>query len=127
MSELNRKTLLKDRRKRRVRFKLQSNNKLKLKRVSFIASNRYLYAQLIDSQSGKTLFGTSTLVFRKNKEDKSSYTNKDFSKKLADSFFDQIKSIIKEDESFIFDRGFRLYHGKVKDFVEQLRSRGLKI
>ena len=102
MSELKQKSLLQERRKRRVRFKLKSNNGEKLKRICFVVSNRYLYAQLVDDASNKTIFGVSTHTLKSGKDDTKAYSNKDCATKMADAFFTKLSSVLSNSDEKIY-------------------------
>ena len=49
-------------------------------------------------------------------------------KKVAERFFDALAAAkLDVGQSFLFDRGTRLYHGKVAIIAETLREKGVKI
>lgn len=107
------------RRKLRVRVKIRGTSKCP--RLSVFRSNRYIYAQLIDDENRKTLIGVSEkeLENKNQKENKSKVANK-LGLLLAK------KASEKKINSAIFDRGFYLYHGRVKEVAEGAREGGLK-
>ncbi|MDH5720369.1 MAG: 50S ribosomal protein L18 [Spirochaetia bacterium] len=111
-------------RKKRIRHKVKSNNKVLRPRIYLHISNKNMYAQLIDDKTGKTLVCAATAGsgFKDNKVNK----NKETAKKLADIFTDKLKEKkVELTQGFVFDRGQRLYHGKVKEFAEKLRENGV--
>ena len=115
--------VLKDRRASRVRFKIRGSNRNKRKRIFFHVTNKFLYAQLIDEISGKTLLSVTT-----RKKGEKSAKNLEAAKGLADAFAQQLQSKgVAADEGFLFDRAGKLYHGRVKAFADQLREKGLKL
>ena len=116
---------LQDRRKKRIRFKLRLLNRKLRKRIYFHISNKHMYAQLIDEQTGKTLTGMSTLHFSEKKEG-NTMVNKQNAEKLGELFYEKATpSLSNEKESLVFDRGNRLYHGRVKVFADTLRNKGM--
>jgi len=106
------------RRKLRVRAKIKKEGyKLTLSR-----SARYLFAQIIDQKSGKTVLGLTDKKLlneeesKKAKQEKAKIFGTKFAKEVSDR---------KIKEAF-FDRGQYRYHGRVRAFVEGLREGGLK-
>ena len=116
---------LRQRRKRRARFKLRLLNRASRKRVYFFVSNKHMYAQLIDDTSGKTLTSISTLHPDLRKASKA-MANKQNAEKLGALFYKKaISSLSNQKEPLVFDRGERLYHGRVKVFADTLREKGM--
>ncbi|MCS6984196.1 MAG: 50S ribosomal protein L18 [Leptospiraceae bacterium] len=117
---------LRQRRKKRVRLKLKEVNRRGLWRIYFHVSNRYLYAQLIDDTTGRTLATLSTSVPPLKTGE--TVKNKEAARKLAEQFAQLLKQKnLWRPEGYVFDRGNRLYHGRVKTFVDTLREHGVKI
>lgn len=87
-------------------------------RLSVYKSNKGIYAQLIDDDSGHTL------AFASSKElGKAGITvpiSKDVGKKLAE------KAVSSGIDTVIFDRSGYLYHGRVKALADGAREGGLK-
>ena len=87
-------------------------------RLSVYKSNKGIYAQLIDDDSGHTL------AFASSKElGKTGITvpiSKDVGKKLAE------KAVASGIGTVIFDRSGYLYHGRVKALADGAREGGLK-
>lgn len=108
------------RRKRRVRGRLPQTGL----RLSVFRSNRYLFAQIIEQKTGKTLFGLfeKKALSEKEKEGKTKIERaKLFGQKFAQ------EALKKKFQTLIFDRGPYHYHGRIKAFVEALREGGIKI
>ena|SRR5687767_2730595 len=89
-------------------------------RLSVFRSNRDIYAQLIDDNSGHTLLGASSkdksFSFKKeNKVERAKQVGVALAKMAADK---GIKNVV-------FDRGGYLYHGRVKALAEGAREGGL--
>lgn len=112
---MNEERILK--RKTRVRSKMSGEGF----RLSVYRSNRYLFAQVIEMKSGKTLLGLSEKkilggeVLGKTKTEKAKIFGQKFSKEA------QTKKIKK----VVFDRGPYKFHGRVKAFAEGAREGGL--
>lgn len=108
------------RRKKRVRAKIKGV--AARPRLTVFRSNRHLYAQIIDDESGKTLLSMSDNKFLKNqKKAKKSEIAKNFGQKFAE--------LAKEDKNIlkvVFDRSRYAYHGRVKAFAEGAREGGLQ-
>lgn len=85
-------------------------------RLSVFKSNRYIYAQLIDDNSGKTLASTS---------DKSS-KEKNRIKKAQETGLKLAKlGVAKKIKKVVFDRSGYKYHGRVKALAQGAREGGL--
>ena len=87
-------------------------------RLCIFRSNQYIYAQIIDTKSGKTLLSAddSKIKEKENKVDSS----KKIGKLIAE------KAIEKKIVEVVFDRGGYKYHGRVKALAEAAREAGLK-
>ncbi len=106
----------KERRQRRIRSKIKEG--VKMPRVTVFRSNKYIAAQIIDDQTGKTIVGLSEIKLDK-KEGTKSEKAKMLGLKLA--ALAKAKKITK----IAFDRGSYSYHGRVKMVAEGLREGGL--
>ena len=109
--------------KLRIRSKLKRVNRTLKKRIYLDVSNKHLTAQLLDDKVGKTIL---TVTTQKKGEGSKNRSNKASAVQLAESFkakMDELK--VKEKDSFVFDRGGKKYHGKVAQFAETLREKGL--
>ncbi len=115
MRKVLRKNLIRERRKIRVSKKI--NGTSAMPRISVYRSNKYLQVQLIDDVSEKTLIGATTKSFKGKKIDQSIELGKVIAEKA-------LKAGIK---SAVLDRNKYRYHGRIKAFVESLRSNGIKI
>lgn len=112
----------------RVRANLRRGNRSGKPRIYFHVSGRHLYAQVVDDNAGKTLLTCSTLDKSLQTAGKKSFTNKEFSAKLAETLVGKMQSAnLKLDAGYVFDRGAKLYHGRVKSFADALRAKGVKI
>jgi large subunit ribosomal protein L18 len=92
-------------------------------RLSVFRSNDNIYAQIIDDVQGRTIASSSTL----DKEIKAliqSGGTCEASKLVGESIAK--KSLENKIEQVVFDRGGRIYHGRVKALAEAAREKGLQ-
>ena len=109
------------RRKRRVRGKVSGT--AERPRLAVHRTNAHIYAQVIDDVTGRTLCAASTLdpEFRA--------TGKVGSNKEAAEFVGELvgkRALEKGITTVTFDRGGRIYHGRVKALADGARNAGLK-
>lgn len=107
---------LRVKRKVRVREKLKSQSTRP--RLTVFRSNRYIYAQIVDDQKGKTLVSAS------QKEAKASGKKTELSFALGKLLAEKAKK--KKVKEVVFDRGSFSYHGRVKALAQGAREGGLK-
>lgn len=107
------------RRKRRVRSKFVGNKKRP--RLTVFRSNKYIYGQIIDDVSGKTLVSVGQLQV-KGKNDKKTKTEISFA--VGEMLAKKAKA--KKIVNVSFDRGGYKYHGRVKALADGARKGGLK-
>ncbi|MDH4263310.1 MAG: 50S ribosomal protein L18 [Spirochaetia bacterium] len=110
----------------RVRRKLKLRNRNNHKRIYMHVSNKHLNAQLINDVTGNTMITVTTVG--KEGNNKKNCSNIKEAKNLAN----ELVAIMNEkkyklDEAYVFDRGDKIYHGKVAAFVEELREKGVKV
>jgi len=89
-------------------------------RLSVFRSNKEIYAQLIDDNTGTTLVETSS----RDKEIKATGSKIEIAKLVGENMANKVKKIGVE--SVTFDRNGFLYHGRVKALAEAAREAGLK-
>ena len=104
------------RRHRRVRGKIRGT--AERPRLGIFRSNRGIFAQLVDDDSGKTIVSSSWTAVD-HKGDKTGQAT-EVGKALAAA---AKKAGI---ETVVFDRAGYLYHGRVKALAEGAREGGLK-
>lgn len=81
-------------------------------------TNRFIYGQIIDTESGKTFISCSSLKITGNLKPL----------KKAELVGQELASLIKSKyKKFIFDRNNHIYHGQVESLADGLRSGGIKI
>jgi large subunit ribosomal protein L18 len=104
--------------KRRVRGKISGSSELP--RLSVYKSNKEIYAQLIDDNSGKTLASASS----REKGVDANGTKTDVSAAVGKAI--AAKAIAAGIETIVFDRNGFVYHGRVKALADGAREGGLK-
>lgn len=84
-------------------------------RLAVYKSNRYVHAQLIDDEAGKTLVAGTTKGMKAKKSAAAAELGKDLGKKAAAA---GIKAVV-------FDRGGFRYTGRVALLAEAVRASGI--
>jgi large subunit ribosomal protein L18 len=116
----DRKTLAREKRKKRVRSHLRGSSERP--RLNVFRSLKHIYAQTIEDSTGKTLVSASTL----SPELKGSLRylgNVEAAKKVGELIAK--KCLEKGIQKVVFDRSGYLYHGRVKALAEAARASGL--
>ena len=107
-----------ERRRNRVRSSVRSKGRV---RLSVFRSCQYIYAQLIDDQSHRTLASSSSL--EKDAPLGKARLNCSAAEWVGKSIAERgIKAGVK---SVVFDRGSYRFHGRVKSLAEGARAAGL--
>ncbi len=88
-------------------------------RLCVYRSNKHIFAQIIDDATGQTILGVSDVKMKNTGKSKTE-TAAEVGKLVAE----QAKA--KKIEKVVFDRGGRLYHGRVKALAEGAREGGLQ-
>jgi len=114
------KKIAKDRIRKRIRKKIKGTEDRP--RVLVLKSNRYLYLQAIDDESGKVLASATSLEKEFNAKNKNT-KNIAASTALGEVMAKKLKQ--EKKEKIVFDRGIYPYHGRVKALAEGLRKGGL--
>jgi len=106
-----------ERRHRRIRGKVAGT--AERPRLMVFRSNKGIFAQLVDDETGRTIAGASWLGLKSFSGSKTEQAA-EVGKKLA--------AVAKQAgiEAVVFDRGGYLYHGRVKALAEGAREGGLK-
>lgn len=108
----------KNRRKNKIR------NKIKLVgdrlRLTVFRSNKYIYAQIIDDKTGKTLVAAIESELKTKDQKLKTDKARELGKLIAEK---ALKTKIKK---VVFDKGPYLYHGRVKALAEGAREGGLE-
>jgi len=112
-----------ERRKRRIRSKIKLLGRKR--KLTVFRSHRYIWAQIVDLVSGRSLVGLSDKGLMKKKKSLAKLTKTErafeVGKELAKK---AVKLGIKR---IVFDRGPYRYHGRVKSLAEGARAGGLKL
>jgi large subunit ribosomal protein L18 len=108
-------------RSRRVRLRIVGLSSRP--RLSVFRSNSHIYAQIIDDVHGRTLVSASSCD-PGTKDKITSGGNIEAAKIVGQMIAERAKAI--PIERVVFDRGGRLYHGRVKALADAARSGGLK-
>jgi large subunit ribosomal protein L18 len=114
------KRLARVRRHRRVRKRIRGAGEVP--RLAVYRSNRHIYAQLVDDAAGRTVVAASSVEadVRGSAGDK---------KAVAKVVGQLIAQRAKQAgvARVVFDRGGRLYHGRVRSLAEGAREGGLEL
>ncbi len=105
------------RRHRRIRARVYGT--ASRPRLSVFRSNRFLQAQLIDDEKGKTLIGITDAAL------KAKGAKVDHARLLGETVAKRAKEI--GITNVVFDRGGYRYHGRVKAFADAVRNGGVTI
>lgn len=111
------KSLKRVRRHAKIRSKVSGTKERP--RLSVFKSNRYLYAQIIDDSSGKTIVSVN------NKDTSGKKTQKSDAKELGKAI--ALKALEKKVKDVVFDRGGYIYTGQIKLLAEGAREGGLSL
>lgn len=106
--------------KRQIRVRSKIKGTKERPRLSVFRSNRYIYAQIINDEEGKTIVGVSEKHLGKK-----AVTGK-IDKAMALGLLLAKKTIDKKIKKVVFDRRGYAYHGRVKLVAEGARMGGLK-
>ncbi len=111
-----------NRKARQTRVRKKIHGTAERPRLNVFKSNRNIFAQIIDDESGRTLAAASTLEpeLKKGLENTG---NKAAAKVVGEAIGK--RAVEKGVENVVFDRGGYLYHGKVKELADGARAAGL--
>ena len=106
---------------RRTKIKYRVRNKIsgvaERPRMSVFRSNKQIYVQIINDQTGRTLAAASSLGLEAMpKKEQAAKVGEMIAKKAIEA---GIKAVV-------FDRNGYLYHGRVKEVADAARNGGLK-
>ena len=120
----NKKTVLKTEARKRIRKRIRKKIKgtAERPRVYVFKSNRYLYSQAIDDDTGMVLAAASSRE-KEYLEKKKKTKNVEASKAVGEMIAKRLKK--KKIKQVVFDRGIYPYHGRVKAMAEAIRKEGL--
>jgi len=93
-------------------------------RLSVFRSDKHIYAEIIDDYAGKTLAAVSSVAADVRGADMKNGGNVAAAKKVGKAIAEKAKSIGVT--KVAFDRGGRMYHGRIKALADAAREGGLK-
>ena len=105
---------------RHVRTRTKVSGTAERPRLAVFRSNRHIYAQLIDDSASRTLVAASDREVQGGGDGKTSSA-----KAVGELIAERAKAA--GIEAVVFDRGGRLYHGRVAALAEGAREKGLRI
>ncbi|MBC7333814.1 MAG: 50S ribosomal protein L18 [Actinobacteria bacterium] len=109
------------RRTLRVRSKIKRNNKRNLPKLCVYRSNKYIYGQIVDLVTGRTIVTVSSKSLQIDGDEKGKIKESFLAGKLLAE-----KAKERNIYEVVFDRGGYKYHGRVKALAEGAREGGLK-
>lgn len=89
-------------------------------RIAVFRSNKHVYAQAINDETGETLAGQSDTTIKSKSKNKT-----DCAKEVGATLAKQLKA--KKVTEGVFDRSGNAFHGRVKSVAEGLREGGINI
>jgi len=108
------------RRKRHTRIRLRISGSPDRPRLSVFRSAKYIYAQVIDDTTGRTLASASS-----REGDLSGETKVDVARAVGRAIAERAKAAGVS--SVVLDRGGYQYHGRVRSLAEGAREGGLNL
>lgn len=123
MNRLKIKQIRLEKRKKRIKFNTIPKDKER-KRLIIIKSNKYLYAQIVDNETGKTILSAGTFLKNLNIPENTSKKNLEAAKILGQYIakLAQEKGIKK----VYLDRRGKKYTGRISAFADAAREAGLE-
>jgi large subunit ribosomal protein L18 len=109
------------RKRKHIRKKIQGTSERP--RLVVFRSSRYIYAQLVDDFSQRTLTGVSSLSPTLRDDTKKLSGKVEQARLVGKAIADKAKAL--KIEHVVFDRGGYPYHGRVKALAEGAREGGL--
>ena len=108
------------RRRRHFRVRKRVHGTAAAPRLAVFRSNRYIYAQVIDDDAGRTLAAASSQEQAMRSKTLTVETASEVGKLVAGRAKDAGVSRV------VFDRGGNVYHGRVKALADSAREEGLE-
>ena len=93
-------------------------------RLAVHKSLKYVYAQVIDDTTGRTLAQANSQETAVKSEIKAGAASKAAARRVGELVAERAKS--QGVEQVVFDRGGYVYHGKVKEIADGARAKGLQ-
>lgn len=116
--------LTKEERRKRRKFRIRKkiSGTVGCPRLVVFRSNKHIYAQLVNDETGKTLVSSSTLSL--NKGGSALKLDKDGASSVGKDVAEKAKAM--NIEAVVFDRNGYKYHGRIKALADGAREAGLK-
>ena len=114
------KTRRRARVRRHVRVRRKISGTAERPRLAVFRSNRHIYAQLVDDEAARTIVAASDREIKAGGDGKTAP-----SKAVGELLAERAKAA--GIERVVFDRGGRLFHGRVAALAEGAREKGLQI
>ncbi len=108
------------RRKRHARLRLRISGSTERPRLSVFRSAKFIYAQVIDDTTGRTLAAASS-----READLAGSTKVDVARSVGLALAERAKAAGVS--SVVLDRGGYQYHGRVRSLAEGAREGGLNL
>lgn len=102
--------------RRHAKIRTRISGTASMPRLAVFRSNKFMYAQLIDDESSKTLVSASSLEAKAKKSEAALLVGKEIAK----------KALALKITNVVFDRGGFGYKGRVKALADGAREGGLK-
>ena len=93
-------------------------------RLSVFKSARYVYAQVINDETGQTIVSATSLESAIKGRLEGGAATMAAAKAVGEAVAE--RALAKGIQQVVFDRGGYLYHGKVKELAEAARAKGLQ-
>jgi large subunit ribosomal protein L18 len=103
--------------RRHLRVRRSVSGSAERPRLAVYRSNRHIYAQLIDDGEGRTLASATDLGLNGQKSEVAKQVGKALAERARNAGIQRA----------VFDRGGRLYHGRVRALAEGVRDGGLQL
>ena len=123
MSDMNKKKHV-ARQKRKVRVRKKIAGTAERPRLTVYRSNRFIYAQVVDDDEGRTLLATSSAKDLGHEVPEKVEGKCAAAYRVGREVAEQAKG--KGIESIVFDRNGYLYHGRIAALARGARDGGLK-
>jgi large subunit ribosomal protein L18 len=117
------KTRRRGRIRRHVRVRRKISGTAERPRLAVYRSNRHIYAQLVDDDAARTLIAASDRDVKPGEGQRTGKTAP--AKAVGELLAERAKAA--GIERVVFDRGGRLFHGRVAALAEGAREKGLRI
>lgn len=110
----------KERIRKRIRKKVRGTSERP--RIYVFKSNRYVYAQALNDESGRVLVSATTLE-KEFKQKNKNHKKIEACQNLGCIMGKRLKE--KNINKIVFDRGIYPYHGRIKALAEAMRKEGI--